>query len=170
MPGCGLARAIRTVEERVSQPELIDSLIATYRTLNMTVRPIAPEQAAQMPQNGQSLLEMVGDLRQKEIAASQALKLMALGETAFGVGDGTVDSADQTPPSANPTNVRVLLSEFGTAREAILAYIRELPAEEWTKDRASFHGATSVQQLVTQVVERDRQVLAQMQALLPSHS
>jgi hypothetical protein len=157
------------VEERVSQPELIDSLISTYRTLNLTIRPIPAEQAAQASENGKSLLDVVTELRKKEIAASQALKLMTLGDAASATS-GSVDGDVAGQPSANPGNIRVLLSEFGTAREAILAYIRELPAEEWTQERASFHDANSVQQLVTMVVERDKEMLQQIQALVPARS
>ena len=100
-----------------------------------------------------SLLTAIAGLRESEIRASQTIKLMTLGDA------GASMSIPEPPPSANPDNVRTLLSEFGTAREAILATVREMSEDDLTANRPGFQGASSIRQVLEQLVERDQKLM-----------
>jgi hypothetical protein len=158
--GCRLDRGNRYEEGVVANSDLIDSLIATYRNLNLAVRPIPDAQAGQAVGGGTSLRDMIVELRNHEMAASQQLKLMTLGEG--GMSGGMPEIA----PSAPGLSTRSVLSEFGTAREAILALIRELPDEEWTVQRAGIQGQTTIQTFIEQLAAHDRQALSQIEPAL----
>lgn len=132
----------------MAHSDVIDSLIATYRNLNLKIRPL--DSAAS---NGSSLLDTIATLRASEIRASQMIKMMTLGEAAVG------SAIPEAPPSANPSSVRTLLSEFGTAREAILATVREMPEEDLTAERPGFEDASSIRQVLEQIVERDQKLM-----------
>src|SRR5690606_29442041 len=88
---------------QLANSDVIASLIDTYRNLNLKIRPLGSA-----PSNSASVVEAIAALRESEIRSSQMIKLMALGDTS---GEAAIPAA---PPSANPGNVRVLLSEFGT--------------------------------------------------------
>ncbi|MCO5178316.1 MAG: hypothetical protein M9890_15280 [Thermomicrobiales bacterium] len=104
--------------------------------------------------NAASVVEAITALRESEIRSSQMIKLMALGD---GSGEAAIPAP---PPSANPSNVRVLLSEFGTAREAILATVREMSDEDINAARPGFSAAGSIGDVLTQIAERDKKLLA----------
>ena len=61
--------------------DLIDSLIATYRTLNLRVRPLDPATAGQLSAGGTTLRAVIAELRDQELTASQTLKNMTLADT-----------------------------------------------------------------------------------------
>lgn len=132
----------------MAHSDMIDNLIATYRNLNLKIRPLNATAG-----NGSSLLTAIAGLRESEIRASQTIKLMTLGDA------GASMSIPEPPPSANPDNVRTLLSEFGTAREAILATVREMSEDDLTANRPGFQGASSIRQVLEQLVERDQKLM-----------
>ncbi|HMM42409.1 MAG TPA: hypothetical protein PKA95_10945 [Thermomicrobiales bacterium] len=134
----------------MAHSDVIDSLIATYRNLNLRIRPL---DSAATASNNSSLLDTIASLRESEIRASQTIKLMTLGEAAAGA------AIPEAPPSANASNVRTLLSEFGTAREAILATVREMSEEDLAAERPGFEGASSIRQVLDQLVERDQKLM-----------
>ena len=144
----------------MANSDLIDSLIATYRNLNLAIRPIADAQATQAAGGGKSLRDMIVELRDHEMAASQQLKLMTLGE------GGASGGMPEIAPSAPGLSTRAVLSEFGTAREAILALIRELSDEDWTAQREGAQGQTTIQAFIEQLVANDRQALNQIEPAL----
>jgi hypothetical protein len=150
------------------QQDLIDNLIGTYRTLNMRVRPLDPASAAQLTAGGTTLREMLLDLRNQELAASQALKNMTLADSP-GTAGMLPSDIDILPPAEDAT-VRVLLSEFGTAREAILALIRELSDEQWAEQRTGPDGSTTIQSYVQALADRDKQLMSQVDAMIPARS
>jgi hypothetical protein len=143
----------------VANSDLIDSLIATYRSLNLTIRPLTDAQATQAASGGKSLRDLVQDLRDHEMAASQQLKLMTLGEGALAGG------MPEIAPSAPGISTRSVLSEFGTAREAILALIRELPDDDWNAQREGPNGQTTILAFIQQLVAHDRDVLGKIEPL-----
>lgn len=160
---CGLpTRPGKPNEEgSVANSDLIDSLIATYRNLNLAIRPL-PDAQGEQAAGGKSLRDMIVELRDHEMSASQQLKLMTLGEGAL--AGGTPEIA----PSAPGLNIRSVLSEFGTAREAILALIRELSDDDWAADREGPNGRTTIQAFIEQLVAHDREALGQIEPLLKS--
>ena len=146
----------------MAHSDLIDSLIATYRNLNLTIRPLPDEQANQATAGGTSLRELVTDLRDQELVASQQLKLMTLADSTI------AGQALEILPVAEGLSVRAILSEFGTAREAILALIREMPEEGWTAEREGPNGRTSIESFVEQLVARDSEVMGRIEPLTRS--
>lgn len=147
----------------MANSDLIDSLIATYRNLNLTIRPMADAQAEQAS-GGKSLRDIVVDLRNNEMSASQQLKLMTLGEGAL------TGSMPEIPPVAPGLSIRSVLSEFGTAREAILALIRELPDDAWAEEREGPNGRTTIQSFIENLAAHDREALSQIEPLVKSQA
>ncbi len=49
----------------MAHSDLIDSLIATYRTLNLAIRPMSVERASQLQRDGTSLLSVMRELRDR---------------------------------------------------------------------------------------------------------
>jgi hypothetical protein len=145
----------------VARSDLIDSLIATYRNLNLAIRPLPDEQVMRQGADGTSLRDLVSGLRNHELRASQQLKLMTLGESAVVAIDD-----DAPAPSTPDTSVRSMLSEFGTAREAILALVREMPEEEWTRERAGPNGTTTIATFIEQLVAHDKESIQQIESSL----
>ncbi len=141
----------------MANSDLIDSLIATYRNLNLTIRPMTDAQAEQPASSGKSLRDLIQDLRDNEMQASQQLKLMTLGEGALTGG------MPEIAPSAPGISIRSVLSEFGTAREAILALIRELSDDAWAMEREGPNGRTTIQKFIEQLVANDRDALAKIE-------
>ncbi|MER3439493.1 MAG: hypothetical protein C4346_18935, partial [Chloroflexota bacterium] len=111
------------------EQELIDKLIATYRTLNLTVRPLPEERLRATGPNGSSIREIIRQLRDDELRYSQALKVrIATGQPMPSITDEAmpvVGSEHEDDPTA------VLIAQFGTARESTLAMLRSLPNGEW---------------------------------------
>lgn len=145
----------------MARTDMIDSLIATYRTLNLTIRPMDPARVAQAGGGGGSIVELLRQARHDEITASQELKLMTLAE-------GANMQIPEPPPSADLNNPKVLLSEFGTAREAILALVREMPEEGWAEQRQGPNGTSSIQSVVERLIARDQQIVQTVQSVLGS--
>jgi hypothetical protein len=144
----------------VANSDLIDSLIATYRNLNLTIRPMSDAQVGQAATGGKSLRDMIVDMRDHEMQTSQQLKLMSIGEGALSGG------MPEILPSAPGISIRSVLSEFGTAREAILALIRELSDDAWTAEHDGPNGRTTIQAFIEQLVAHDREALSQIEPLL----
>ncbi|HYI14140.1 MAG TPA: DinB family protein [Thermomicrobiales bacterium] len=144
----------------MANSDLIDSLIATYRNLNMTIRPMSDTQVEQATSGGKSLREMIVDMRDHEMQTSQQLKLMSIGEGALSGG------MPEILPSAPGISIRSVLSEFGTAREAILALIRELSDGAWAAEHDGPNGRTTIQAFIEQLVAHDREALSQIEPLL----
>lgn len=145
----------------MANSDLIDSLIATYRNLNLAIRPL-PDAQVEQAADGKSLRDMIVELRDHEMLSSQQLKLMTLGEGALAGG------MPEIAPSAPGISIRSVLSEFGTAREAILALIRELSDEDWAMERQGPNGRTTIQQFIEDLAAHDREALSQIEPRIKS--
>ncbi|HEY8448089.1 MAG TPA: hypothetical protein VIL01_13370 [Thermomicrobiales bacterium] len=143
--------------------ELIDGLIATYRTLNLTLRPLPEEKLRGAQANGTSVRELVRRLRDDELRFSQALKVrIATGQAMPKIEE------DETPVVGtehenDPTSV--LLAQFGTARESTLAMLRSLPDSEWDSTGG---GGPSIRESIRQRIADDKRRLEQIQQALRS--
>lgn len=143
----------------MANSDLIDSLIATYRNLNLSIRPLPDAQMTQAS-GGTSLRDLILEMRDHEMQASQQLKLMTLGEGALS------GSMPEIAPSAPGISARSVLSEFGTAREAILALIRELSDEEWTAEHDGPNGKVTIQSFIQDLAAHDREALAKIEPMV----
>jgi len=140
---------------------LIDALIATYRTLNMEVRP-KPEAELRSRGGGHGVRDIVQSMRNDELLFSQALKERISGVTMPEIFQdelpviGTEHEGDSTAK---------LLAQFGTARESTLAMLRSLAAEEW-------EAASGTQQPITArvagLVANDRKQLERIAQVVPT--
>ncbi|MEX1157914.1 MAG: hypothetical protein WEC79_03160, partial [Thermomicrobiales bacterium] len=126
------------------------------------IRPLPDAQTTQAGSGGKSLRDLIVDMRDHEMQASQELKLMTLGEAALAAG------MPEILPSAPGISVRSVLSEFGTAREAILALIRELSDENWAVERKGPRGQTTIQAFIEELAAHDRRALSQIEPLVKS--
>ena len=134
--------------------DLIDSLIGTYRELNMKLRPLTDDRAAAKSSDGASLRDIVAQMRNRELIASQQLKFMMLADVAGSAAD-VVDPASLVPVNGQP--LRSLLSEFGTAREAILAVVREMSDEAMEREIPSPDGPVAIVTYLQKLHDQDTQ-------------
>jgi hypothetical protein len=121
----------------MSEQDLFNGLIATYRELNMKVRPLA-EERLMLGRSGHTVRDVIVDMRDDELRFSQALKERLTGTTMTDVFSHDGELPELGLPSQN-TTVEVI-SEFGTARESTLAMLRGMPPEAW--DDQSFGPVT----------------------------
>ena len=134
--------------------DLIDGLIGTYRELNLKLRPLTDDRAAAKSSDGASLRDIVAQMRNRELIASQQLKFMMLADVAGSAAD-VVDPASLVPVNGQP--LRSLLSEFGTAREAILAVVREMSDEAMEREIPSPDGPVAIVTYLQKLHDQDTQ-------------
>jgi hypothetical protein len=145
----------------VAQSDAVNSLIATYRELNLTLRPLSEEKLSADGPNG-SIKDVLKSMRRREILASQQLKMMLIADAAGTVAD-PVDPSLVDDGADQPA--RVILSEFGTARESILAAAIQRSQEELARELPSADGQLSIASLLTNLVEQDKVDQAKIEQL-----
>ncbi|MFM9107986.1 MAG: hypothetical protein ACKOWF_14960 [Chloroflexota bacterium] len=145
----------------MADQELIDGLIATYRELNMRVRPL-PEDRLRLDTGSGSVRDVIKRLRDQELSFSQALKDSLLGIPMPDVLEG---EPPIVAPHAADERTATILAQFGTARESTLAMLRALPALEWSK---AMDGGATVHSRVTALAANDRRVRERLVQLLGS--
>jgi hypothetical protein len=141
--------------------ELIDGLVATYRTLNIQVRPQSEETLRAATPTGDTVRAALRRLRDDELKFSQALKMRVTAghpitedaQSALGV-IGTESEDDTTA---------ALIAQFGTARESTLAMLRGLPDPEWDSTTA---GPRTIRQAIRDLVANDQRHLEAITAPL----
>jgi hypothetical protein len=138
---------------------VIDGLIATYRELNHRVR------GAQFGAADSAISDLMLRLRDRELNASQAIKQLLLGNAVVG-DDETQAESEFAERTIRPTP-QVLLSQFGTAREATLSLVRNLPDEQWNQAFETPRGQMTLRDYLQSLVDRDRQQLQLFDAQLP---
>lgn len=138
----------------MSDQELIDGLVATYRTLNMSVRQLPEEQL-------QGSRDAIRRLRDDELSFSQALKMRIASNhplpeklTEEHAVIGTESDDDTTP---------ALIAQFGTARESTLAMLRGLSDSEWDSTAA---GARTIRMSIRDRLAEDQRHLQAISAPL----
>jgi hypothetical protein len=74
------------------------------------------------------------------------------------IGEGNIiEHSDAAKMSS-----RQLLSEFGTAREAILSLLRNFSDDDWTSARETADGTTSIEQIVDDLIASDQKYVDQI--------
>jgi hypothetical protein len=141
--------------------ELIDGLVATYRTLNMQVRPQSEEKLRAAGATGGTVRDALRRLRDDELKFSQALKVrVTTGQPMPEVAEeekaiiGTESEDDTTA---------ALIAQFGTARESTLAMLRGLPDPEWDSTEA---GPRTIRLIIRDLVANDQRRLQAITAPL----
>ena len=142
----------------MAQDELINRMIATYRDLNILIRPVPETELSQQTGGQPSVRDVMQQLRDAELRFTQSTKELLTGQI-------IPDDFDEETPTlgmeheGDPT--RVLLSQFGTARESLLAMLREMTDEQWMASGPS--GRTMVDR-IEQLLENDQTALERVQS------
>lgn len=164
----------------MAKTDKIDALIDTVRELNHQVRPLLKGEIGGGTGNLAEVHTIVAAMRDRELLASHGVKRMILlareGVEAHEIQNmmGTQDSqitqeealAIHDDAATLPTNV--VMSEFGSAREAILSLIRELPEEGWDakSELPTDFGANSVDAIVDYLIAQDKEAISKISSLL----
>ena len=147
----------------MSEQELFTGLIATYRELNLKVRPL-PEERMRLGRAGDTVRDVIIDLRDDELRFSQALKDRLTGAAMADVFADEEGVSKLEIPSPDDTTVEVI-SQFGTARESTLAMLQGLPPEAWED---SSLGPLTIRQAADLLLQNDAEHLEQIVRLLGS--
>jgi hypothetical protein len=136
----------------VAKADKINELVQTVRKLNWEVRPKLNNTAGGASEDD-PLYQALVDLRNNEIKMSQQIRNMSLSEADVTVQRADVEELLQT----KGVGPRQLLSEFGTAREAILSVLRNFTDEEWTREHNTTSGTISIEKMVDDLIASDKQ-------------
>lgn len=151
-------------DQRINDEQrLFNGLIATYRNLNLTVRPM-PEERLNLGRSGETVRDVIIDLRDDELRFSQALKDRLTGSTMIDVFEDEARTAMFEIPSPDDTTVEVI-SQFGTARESTLAMLQGLSPDDWddgSQGRLTIRGAADA------LLANDREHMEKVVSLLGS--
>ena len=153
------------MSEPTSEQRLFDGLIATYRELNLKVRPL-PEERLRLGGGRNSVRHVIIELRNDELRFSQALKNRLSGGEMADVLHGKQDDLEVAVPPPKDTTAEVI-SVFGTARESTLAMLRGMPPEAW--DDTSY-GPLTIRDASSGLLASDRAHLERVVRLLGSPS
>lgn len=140
----------------MADQELINEMIQIYRELNLKLRgvdliPIAETKA----DNGESLRDILNRMRNREYNASQAVKLMSMGDGASRVDETAQATVLDDLISTGVTPI-ILLSQFGTAREATLSLLQQADETVIDKETASPRGQMSIREYCRALINDDR--------------
>ncbi|MBO9307767.1 hypothetical protein [Thermomicrobium sp.] len=147
--------------------DVVEALIATYRELNQRFRPllVAMNADARAVEDPTSPLGILYRLRNRELNASQAIKEMLRGGERTIVDDEAepLVTLQQTALGLVPI---VLLSQFGTAREATLAMVRDLPDSVWQQEFETPRGRMTLRAYLETLIARDREAIRALEERL----
>jgi hypothetical protein len=138
----------------MADQQLIEQLIATYRTLNSDVRRLDEANLRVPGPTGTSARDAMRRFRDSELKFSQALK-----ERVSGVPIPDLFTDEDLPTLGTETaddTTAMLIAQFGTARESTLAMLRDLPEPEWDAPR---EGDKTIRDRVAELQENDRRQL-----------
>ena len=149
----------------MSEQELFNGLIATYRELNMKVRSL-PEERLSLGRGRNTVRHVIVDMRDDELRFSQALKERLTGVPMTNIFGADADAEMPEVPSPDDTTVEVL-SQFGTARESTLAMLRGMPPEAWDDES---HGSPTIRGSAGALLANDGTHMEKIVSLLGSPS
>lgn len=141
----------------MADQEILNELIAVYRDLNMRLRGADLDAIKEKKaDNGETVLEILRRMRNREYNASLAVKQMSM--------DGDSSAIDESSNAEvldelilTEMTPKILLSQFGTAREATLSLLRNIGEEEWDKEHPTPRGNMTMREYLRAVVNDDRE-------------
>jgi hypothetical protein len=150
----------------MQEQEIFNGLIATYRDLNLRVRPL-PEERLRMGHGRATVKHIIAEMRDDELHFSQALKDRLGGEPMVDVL-GSKASGEEVEelvvPGPDDTTAEVL-SQFGTARESTLAMLRGMTPDEWDSPAG---GGLTIRQASEKLLANDARHMERIVRLLGS--
>ena len=140
----------------MADQEIINEMIEIYRDLNMRLR--GADLASikdQKADNGETLEQIMNRMRNREYNASQAIKLMSMGLDASEISESAqAEVLDELIATGiTPT---IMLSQFGTAREATLSLVRQATEETIDQEIGSPRGKMSIREYCRALINDDR--------------
>lgn len=160
------------VETSMPDHELINEMIDVYRNLNIRLRGVDLNAIKdRKADNGESLVEILNRMRNREYNASQAIKRMSLNDPS--AGEYTEDQQAVVLDELVATGVTpiIMLSQYGTAREATLSLLRTIEDETLDREVPSPRGTLSIREYCRALVNDDRsdeQLLSQLVEKAPA--
>ena len=146
--------------------EIFNGLIATYRDLNLRVRPLS-EERLRLGQGRSTVRAVIVDMRDDELRFSQALKDRLGGapmsEVLKAIGD--TDEVEALVVPGPDDTVAEVLSQFGTARESTLAMLRGMTPDDWDAPGA---GGLTIRQASEGLLGNDARHMEKVVRLLGS--
>jgi len=141
-----------------TRQQIIEQLIATYRELNLRVRPLDEET---LSRNGEeSVRSIIERMRDDELRFAQALKERITGVP---MPDVFGDDAPIIGTESESDSTAIIISHFGTARATTLSMFREMDDASWT---ASIEGGKTVQERAQELAANDVQHLERLRSAL----
>lgn len=139
--------------------QTIDRLIATYRELNIAVRPRPEEELTRQGPDG-SVHDIVERMKADELKFAQALK-----ERLSGVASAEVqgETAPIIGTEREEDTTLLLISQFGTARATTLSMLRGISDAEWS---APVEDGSSIADRVQSLATNDEMQLERIRKLL----
>lgn len=145
------------------QDKIIDSLIATYRELNLKVRPVPESQLTGRSTGSESVKSLLQHLRDQELTFAQSLKVQLSGVAPEEVGG---ESAPVIGLETEENSVPMLISQFGTARATTLSLLKGLAPDAWNQ---SFRDGKSLLDHIREIISRDRSILDQISSAMKAN-
>ena len=146
--------------------EIFNGLIATYRDLNLRVRPLSDDRL-RLGQGRSTVRTVIVDMRDDELRFSQALKDRLGGAPMAEVlkAMGATDEVEELVVPGPDDTVIEVLSQFGTARESTLAMLRGMTPDEWDAPGA---GGLTIRQASEGLLGNDSRHMEKIVRLLGS--
>lgn len=144
----------------MAHEDLINRMIATYRDLNLLIRPIPESTLSARSGGDMSVRDLIMRLKDAELRFTQGTKELLTGQT---IPDDLGEEAPILGLEHESDPTRVVLSQFGTARESTLAMLREMTEEQWA---AAGPGGRTMTARVALLLESDQNVLERVQSLV----
>ena len=142
--------------------DLINELVQTYRTLNLSVRTQPEERLRARASDNASVWDVVRRMRDDELRFSQALK-----ERITGVPMPEIFGGDDAPvigTESDQDTTAAIIAQFGTARESTLAMLRSLPDPAW--DAVEGEQDTSIRAGIGELIASDKRQLNRIGTLI----
>jgi len=145
--------------------DLINQLVQTYRTLNLSVRTLPEDRLrARAGDNSGavSVRDVVRRMRDDELRFSQALK-----ERITGVPMPEIFGEDSAPvigTESEQDTTAAFIAQFGTARESTLAMLRSLPDPDW--DAVEGEQTKSIRARIGELIDSDKRQLSRIDTLI----
>ncbi len=138
--------------------EKIDKLVEMVRLVNHEFRPIISDTPGGDPP-GNALHSTLAELRDHEQEVSRAVRTFTIADLTAREAPGIVVETDPI----DQTSGRTLLSQFGTAREAILSILRTIDEEQWNaREETEDGGTTSITDLIDGLIVSDETMLTKL--------
>ncbi|TVR75299.1 MAG: hypothetical protein EA415_04355 [Sphaerobacteraceae bacterium] len=136
--------------------EILNEMIEIYRDLNLKLRGVDLAAIAdKKADNGETVRDILNRMRNREYNASQAIKIMSMGEDASNIDEKTQAAVLDELVATGVTPI-ILLSQFGTAREATLSLVRQVDDETIDAEHSGPRGKMSIREYCRALINDDR--------------